>query len=185
MTTMLVYTGAIGGGGGERSRTGLRRWAETVAFALLLVLLASIGAAAQETQELDSGTRVRLLLGASPTHPFGIGRPPLLEGTLDAVRSDTLLLRLHPRVETVAIPLEVVTRLEVSRGVPSRAGGAFRGAVRGLFNGVVLIPFAYALGGGDSLTDAVAVSLGAGALAGGVVGFVAPAEEWRRVEPPE
>ena len=73
--------------------------------ALMLCVLEP--AAAQGTLRLQPGTRVRVTLGVVGSKPF--------VGILDTVRSDTIKLRMSTPGR-MAIPLEQVSRLEISRG---------------------------------------------------------------------
>lgn len=155
-------------------------------FLAVLASLYSTSAPAQTGDPLvvSPGERVRLSPLLYPR--FGPAQPPPVQGTVSAVRGDTLELLLDGGRGYAVIPLTSGVGIEVSRGVPSRAGGALQGALRGAVQFVLLAPLVAlvsdAAGGGqvDALR-ATGIMAAAGAFAGAFQGAVVPQERWRRI----
>jgi hypothetical protein len=130
-------------------------------------------------QAIAPGTRVRF------SHPGEGSRT----GTVVALTTDTLEVRLEDRVASAHLPLVEVTRLEVSRGKQRHPRYAGVGALVGVTVGAV---GGFASGEDDCTHKWVCISRPAGALlggaflgsVGGVIGLLAgviPSEEWERV----
>lgn len=114
----------------------------------------------------------------------------LRTGTVVALTSDSLEVQFTGSAEPARLPLDQVTRLEVSRGSerhPAYAGG---GALIGVAVGAV---GGFASGTDDCSRHLVCISRPAGALlggavlgaAGGILGLIAgaiPSETWERVQ---
>jgi hypothetical protein len=132
-------------------------------------------------QTLVPGTRVRF------SHP-GEGTRT---GTFVALTADTLEVALPGRTEPARVPLDQVTRLDVSHGMQRqlfrRAGiGFLVGGVAGAVGGA-------AAESGCKRTEDICFGAGGGAIiggifygaVGGIIGLVAgviPSEKWERVE---
>lgn len=131
-------------------------------------------------QTLAPGTRVRV------THP-GEGTRT---GQVLSLTADTLEVRLDGRSETAHMPLEQVSRLEVSRGLQRQL---MRRAGIGFLAGATVGGVAGALAGSDCRpNDILCPGTGGGLIiggvffgtVGGVLGLVAgviPSEKWERV----
>ena len=162
-------------------------------FSLVTCCVATLGvspivAHAQFPADVQPGTRVQVWLPEPYRQMEGPLRRQLLRGSVESVRSDTLLLSIAGTAGSVAIPRVTMRRLEISRG-RSRAASAFERAVGGALGGAV----SYALlndprrrGGPHYRTDWRAAGVGAswGAGIGAVTGLVFPHERWRRVRLP-
>ena len=143
-------------------------------------VLAPIPAAAQE---IAAGTRVRITL--TPQREVEGHTPPqVLRGTLVAMDAASMTLQVHPGAGPVRVQRDAVRRIDVSRGVPSRAANAAMGAVGGAI--VCAIEF-WALNDEEFDSDSQAAWTGAavGAGFGLVTGALFPHERWRRVRLPD
>jgi hypothetical protein len=134
-------------------------------------------------QTLTPGTRVRF------THP-GEGTRT---GTVVALTPDTLEVRLSDRADAAHLPLDQVTRLEVSRGMarqPLRRAGI--GFAVGAAVGAAGVAASEAGSDCDESGGRICLGAGGGALlggifygaVGGVLGLVVgviPYEKWERV----
>jgi hypothetical protein len=150
---------------------------QIAAFLIGMIVLPQLAAA----QTLVPGTRVRF------SHP-GEGTRT---GTFVALTADTLEVALPGRTEPARVPLDQVTRLDVSHGMQRqplrRAGiGFLVGGVAGAVGGA-------AVESGCNRTEDICFGAGGGAIiggifygaVGGVIGLVAgviPSEKWERVE---
>jgi hypothetical protein len=158
-------------------------------FLAVLASLYSTSAPAQTGDPLvvSPGERVRLSPLLYPR--FGPAQPPPVQGTVSAVRGDTLELRLDGGMGYAAIPLASGIGIEVSRGVPSRVGSALDGALRGAVQLGLLAPLVAlvsdAAGGKQvSALQATGIMAAVGALAGAFQGAIMPEERWRRLRRP-
>lgn len=95
-----------------------------------LTLIVPTGAIAQQESRLTPGDRVRLTAPA-----LGLER---FEGTLAAIEADSRMLEVQAEDTMVTLPIDSLTRLEVSRGKGSRAAGLVAGAALGALLGVVV-----------------------------------------------
>lgn len=128
-------------------------------------------------QTLAPGTRVRLTDVAEGTRT----------GTVVALTPDTLEIQLKDRTEPAHVPLDKVTRLEVSRGKESHNFFRYGLAVGAGVGGVV----GYAQRAGEPRSNCGSLDCNGffsgavvGALLGGIVGRIAgdvPMESWERV----
>lgn len=113
----------------------------------------------------------------------GAARGQLLRGRVARLAPDSLYLAVTDSVGPLPIPRALIERIDVSRGVPSRATSAL---IRGIQTG---LSFALVAALVNELYDESNVSFGEAALAGGgiglvlggVVGALRPEERWRRV----
>ncbi len=130
-------------------------------------------------QALQPGSVVRFSQPGEGTHT----------GTVVALTADTLKVQLTGSAEPARLPLDQVTRLEVSRGRERHPGYAGVGALIGLSVGAV---GGFAAGEDDCRGKWVCINRPGGALLGGgifgaagaVLGLVAgaiPSESWERV----
>ncbi|HEX6750264.1 MAG TPA: hypothetical protein VF092_23425 [Longimicrobium sp.] len=143
-------------------------------------VLASIPAAAQE---IAAGTRVRITL--TPQRDVeGYTPPQVLRGTLVAMDATSMTLQLHPGAGPVRVQRDAVRRVDVSRGVPSRAANAAMGAVGGAVVGALEF---WLLNDEEFDSDSEAAWTGAavGAGFGLVTGALFPRERWKRVRLPD
>lgn len=151
----------------------------TVLFTALLA--AGTSASAQWSPDLREGNRVRVLLPEQEFQFVGT-RGQLLRGTVGRLIPDTLYLRIGDSVGTVAIPHSLVRRLDISRGVPSRASSAIRNGLRW---GIVYALLGSLLEFGEpsswSDTERAAVAGGVGLALGATLGAIHPVERWRRL----
>jgi hypothetical protein len=131
-------------------------------------------------QALPPGTRVRF------SHP-GEGTRT---GTVVAFTTDTLEVRLPDRPEPARLPLDQVTRLDVSRGMRhqplTRAGlGLLVGGALGAAGGLTLASrdCGSQWGCANKTAPAILVGVGGG-IVGGMLGLLSgaiPSERWERV----
>jgi hypothetical protein len=152
-----------------------------IPFLLAFALVARPARSQERT--VESGTKVRVSTSGSGT----------VEGRLQELTSDALLIELarDSRVETV--PLSEVTKLETSLGSRGRGSAAWSKAKWGALIGA--IPGAISLGAqhqqvgedGSSVAGAAALGAWSGAILGGLigaaVGAIHPGEEWQKVVP--
>ena len=151
---------------------------------LLLLSHAPLAAATgQWPAEIVPGTRVQARLPEAQLQ-VGARRGHLLRGQVAGLATDTLYLAVTDSLGPVAIPRNLIERLDYSRGVPSRATSAL---TRGLRAGAVTALFLVLWNELDDASDRT--STGTAALVGGAVGFATgalvgglyPQERWRRV----
>jgi hypothetical protein len=149
-------------------------------FAIMLVLLL-ITAESAAAQPVRSGDQVRLR-GAGVQGQF----------TVEGTTSDMLMVRDTAGVQS-SIPLESLQKLKVLRGRRSGGRGFLRGAGFGLGVGAVtggIIGFA---SGSDapgilSFTASEKAAMmgivlgGGGVVVGGLVGALAPGDDWERIQ---
>ncbi len=171
----------------SRSYTGF-----LVALVSLVALAHTVPLSAQKRPKLTLGQRVRVT-----TAPAGATSEV---GTLVSLSRDTIVLEVLSRTKRLgfdwavdtgrtAVPVAVVTSLEVSVGRENRAGTGFLiGAVAGaLIGGAALPAAASAIGGGTTSTGLgeVAGGIALGALVGGgvgaLVGLTSERERWEPV----
>ena len=157
-----------------------RRYAWLV---LLLSLFPTAGASAQWPTEIVTGARVQARLPEVQFQPVG-RRGHLLRGRVAGLAPDTLYLAVTDSVGPLAIPRDLIERLDYSRGVPSRAESA---VVQGLRTGaamaLLLVLWNELEEEPDQTSTATAalVGGGVGVALGGLVGALRPQERWRRV----
>jgi hypothetical protein len=149
--------------------------------AIIFTVVVSAPAVAQED---TAAVRVRLRLTSQPRAVEGFVPPQVVRGNLMRTTSDSLWIQLHPDAAPLGLSATGVSRLEVSRGAPSRMRTALIDAAS---LGISLGAFAALL---EELEDTsrygstgqAAVS---GALAGVAIGLVRgalfPREFWRRI----
>jgi hypothetical protein len=149
---------------------------------LLLMAWPVAQADCQWPPEIVPGARIQVRL---PEAEFQVGghRGQLLRGRVAHLAQDSLYLAVTDSVGPLAIPRNLIERLEYSRGVPSRPASA---AIQGLRMGVA---FALLVAGVNELDDdsnlsfgeAALIGGGVGVVIGGVLGSLRPEERWRRV----
>ena len=157
-----------------------------IRVAILLTFLAGV-ANAQISDRVHVGTRVRVWVPepwSQEDHSFW--RRQLLRGTVTSETSDTLHLSVPGTQGTLAVPRSSITRLDVSRGRPSRAASAFDRAFAGAIVGAISVALDNDPNGSrwpNYSRDWRAAEEGAkwGAAFGAVLGFAFPKERWRRV----
>jgi hypothetical protein len=144
---------------------------------LAAALLLSIALPARG-QEIAPRTRVRIWL--TPQRQVeGYTLPQVLRGTLLETGADSLTLQVHPATSPIRIAKTAVRRVDVSRGVPSRAASAAMGAVGGAALGALEF---WLLNDEEFGSDGEAALVGAaaGAGIGLVTGALWPHERWHR-----
>jgi hypothetical protein len=113
-----------------------------------------------------------------------------MTGRLEAVTSDSLVVQSEDTAAPVSIPVALLTRIEVSRGLMSRGESARRrglwGAVIGAVPGAISLGFQHEqVGGGSGVAKAAALGAWSGGLFGGLIGTLVGAvhrgEKWERV----
>lgn len=143
-------------------------------IAPLLLLTALSPVSAQQRSSLEPGARVRLSAATA-----GIRKHV---GTLQAVELDTLV------VDSLRVPIAIITQLEISRGRRSKAGrgaliGAGGGAVAGGIVGYLVGNLCYSNPSGSGCRAGV-TALGAGvgsavgAGIGALIGRSATSDRW-------
>ena len=174
------------GHGGRRTRIRgvsmlLSRGLATAILAITTSLPSTLPA--QWPEELADGARVQARLPETQ-YQMGSRRGHLLRGRVTVLTSDTLYLAVTDSVGPLAIPRALVQRLELSRGVPSRALSALRqgvvsGAV-GAFSALAAFSLVDESGGTDA-GEAALVYGGISFAAGAIVGALFPRERWKRL----
>ena len=146
----------------------------------VIVCLLHVQLAAQATPAVDVGARIRV----STTEVRE------LTGRVEALTSDTLVLRPDGQAAAVTIPVATFIRIDISRGILSRKKSAWRfakwGALIGAVPGVISLGLQHEqVGGGSSVAKAAALGAWSGGLFGGLIGAVVGAmhqgENWERV----
>jgi hypothetical protein len=162
----------------------LRKPASAGAWALVLLLLPFSGAGAQQVPEIAEGDRVRVQLEGRPLQEEGWAAPQQLRGTLLAQHADSLVLQIHPGTTPITVALGSVRRLEISRGVPTRAQSALREGAMYALMGAIYFPVAESLASErqfGSTGEAALVGAALGAAGGALLGAIFPRERWSRV----
>ena len=147
-----------------------------------LLLSIALPARAQRT-EVAPQSRVRVFL--TPQRDVeGYTAPQVLRGTLVALDTDSLTLQIHPGTGPIRVARSAVRRIDVSRGVPSRAASAAIGAIGGAALGALEF---WVLNDEEFGSDGEAAWTGAavGAGFGLITGALWPHERWKRARFPE
>ena len=157
------------------------------AVVALLVSMPTI-ARTQSLDSLSANARIRIDLPTGDRPRFRRERVQSVVGTLEAVRTDTLLLVVRPGAVPLRVPREAIRKLYVSGGRPSRLRAALEGAV-------VPALVAAAISGAsasihrkesDPTPGQMAASSAAWAAASGAVfGAWSPKERWRPITQPD
>lgn len=155
-----------------------------ILFALTsLMLVTARPVAAQFPTDVAVGSRVRVMLPDSVRQAWG-PRVQWVHGGVEALKTDTLYLRVHATASPVAIPRTSIKRMERSIGVPPRIESGVRGALAGAFWLSVFSLAGKRLANSDPNSfwnDEVAEAAVAGALIGFSFGAIFPTERWRRI----
>lgn len=166
-------------------------WKETIAYRDIIRL--TMGPTVQDILRLEAhsqivpGARVRVRAPSVAADQ--------IVGTLVAVNADTFVLKAEGRSAPMAIPLALVTRLEVRQRPAHHGRSAAIGATIGfLAGGLIGASIVGGIAGGAALGGVqveekyiIAASLGGGAFfagIGGVVGGLMGGETWVRVPLP-
>ncbi len=108
----------------------------------LLILLSHLpfaGVSAQWPPEIVPGARVQAQLPEAQFQPAA-RRGHQLRGRVVGLAADTLYLAVTDSVGSLAIPRNLIKRLDYSRGVPSRTSSALaRGLRSGIASALVLV----------------------------------------------
>jgi hypothetical protein len=154
------------------------------------VVVAAVGLAsgwqnleAQWPAEIVPGGRVRARL-PEMQYQQGNQRGHLLRGRVSRLSADTLYLAITDSVGPLAIPRQLIQRLDYSRGVPSRLSSAL---TRGLVGGAVLAGTLALLNElwddpGTSTGDAALIGAAIGFGTGAITGAIFPTERWKSVK---
>jgi hypothetical protein len=149
-------------------------------------ILLAIGASSASAQrELPVGARVRVALPELQAQQENrMQKVQFIRGVLERVSGDTLFVRPSPLTSEVAIPLIGVYSLQRSRGVPRRIpsaiGTGIGGAIVFALNAAIFYSDNRTFSA-DSRTEAMGNAAQFGGVVFGIVGFIWPAERWRRV----
>jgi hypothetical protein len=111
-------------------------------------------------------------------------RGHLLRGRVAGLASDALYLAVTDSLGPLAIPRNLIERLDYSRGVPSRASSALIHGVRaGVAMGLLLALWNELDEGSDRTSTGTAALVGGGGgfAVGALVESLRPQERWRRV----
>lgn len=153
---------------------------------ILLALLPAV-ASAQLSSSVKPGERVRVWIPEpwlqQDQSPW---RRQLLRGTVASTAGDTLHLTVPGTEGTLSVARSSITRLDVSRGRPSRGVSAVERAFTGAIVGAISVALRndpYGRKWPNYSRDWRAAEEGAkwGAAFGAVLGFSLPTERWRRV----
>ncbi len=151
--------------------------------ATILVAVLAFGPLAGATAQVGPGERVRVTFCTPDLSCAGSSR--ISVGTLLAWKADSLVVESDG--DTLAVPLDMVTGLDVSLGQKSRTlKGAGIGALVGAAAGLATAAIACAIAGDcydDGLTGLVYAYLGglgavAGALTGAIIGSTMEVDRW-------
>jgi hypothetical protein len=146
-----------------------------------ILLLSCRPLAAQWSRDLRPGQRLQVRLPEREPQTTS-RRGHDLRGTLARLSPDTLYLRITDSLGAVAIPRALIRRLQISRGVPSRAASAARSGVRwGVGLALFAAVFPESIEGSPSRGEAAALGGGLGVAFGALVGALFPAERWKRI----
>lgn len=167
---------------------GSRRWGSGMTRCTLWIALVSLvvaGSAASAQRLLPVGERVRVALPEFQAQQENrMQKAQYLRGVLENVSGDTLFIRPSPLTGVVAVPLIGVYSMQRSRGVPRRIpsaiGTGIGGAVVFALNAAIFYSKSRTFGA-DSRSEAMGNAAALGGAVFGVVGFVWPAERWRRM----
>lgn len=138
---------------------------------VLLLAVPSFGAEGEPV--LVPGARVRVTAPRLAPEP--------LVGAVEALPGETLVLESRKRGPAVRIPLDEITRLEISRGRPRRKGALLGAAIGGAVGLAITLSCSSE---SDCDTAAVGALYGLGGLAlGAAVGAAATRERWEDLPP--
>lgn len=157
----------------------------TAAWSLAL-LLPGVASAQRRADSVQVGSRVRVWIPESaPQEGAPFIRRQMIRGEVTRSTPDTLTVRPSPDVGELAVPVAQIRRLDISRGVPSRARSAVEAAIGGAIATSLWFGLSYSLRDDDfgvnSRGQAFALGAGAGFVVGGILGALAPTERWRRL----
>lgn len=141
-------------------------------------------AEAQWPANITPGARVQVRL---PEVQYQLAGPrgQLIRGRIAGLTRDTLYLSVTDSLGPLPIPRQMIARLQLSRGVPSRLGSALRS---GLIAAAVTSLISIGLNELDdepertSAGTAALIGAGVGLAAGGITGALFPTERWKRVK---
>jgi hypothetical protein len=146
-----------------------------------MICLFPMQLAGQSSLTLDAGAKVRIWTSDIRK----------VTGRVDALTSDTLVLKPEGETTALSIPVASIVRAEVSRGPRSRKSSAWNrarwGALFGAVVGAVSLGLQHEQVGdeGSSVGKAVALGAWSGVLFGGslgaAIGAANPGENWERV----
>jgi len=156
-------------------------------IALILLALMPSAASAQLSESVQPGARVRVWVPEpwlqQDQSPW---RRQLLRGTVASTTADTLRLIVPGTQGALSVARSSITRLDVSRGRPSRSVTAIERAFAGAIVGAISVALDNDPAGRrwpHYSRDWRAAEEGAkwGAAFGATLGFIFPTERWRRV----
>ncbi len=158
---------------------------KTIAIILLAVISGT--GRAQVSDPVHPGVRVRVWVPEpwlqEDQSPW---RRQLLRGTVSSITADSLRLAVPGTEGTLSVARSSITRLDVSRGKPSRVASAIERAFGGAIVGAISVALNNDPNGSrwpNYSRDWRAAEEGAkwGAAFGAALGLILPTERWRRV----
>jgi hypothetical protein len=155
---------------------------------IAVVVLALLpGVAGAQLSSVQTGERVRVWI-PEPwlQHDQTPWRRQLLRGTVASTTGDTLHLTVPGTEGTLSVARSSITRLDVSRGRPSRGASAIERAFSGAIVGAISValrndPYGRKWPNYSRHWRAAEEGAKWGAAFGAVLGFTFPTERWRRV----
>ena len=162
------------------------RLASTVLLPLALVLTNTPCLSAQESVQVESGARARLISVALPTDQQVV--------SIISATSDSIVFRPERTSVTRRLALSEIAAIDISIGQRRKTvQGALIGLATGVGIGATLGYVTYeacndwcfltpASAGGNAMLGATAGGL-AGLLAGTTIGFLTKSETWHRIQP--
>jgi hypothetical protein len=160
----------------------------TLILAAALAATVAAAPAAAQSDPVQPGQRVMLVLTRQPEVEGHARWGETLSGTVVEASADSLTLQVHPGTGPIRVARSVVVRTYVSRGVPSRARSAALWAAGGAVSGAIMAwvapPRDNHLFANKSTGQAALIGAGVGATTGVVFGALYPAERWKRVRMP-
>lgn len=173
---------ALAGLAATRFIRRLRRARLLAAAVILAGASPSLVHAQRET--IPPGTRIRVDLHREDVSRIRRSFTQSVAGTLVGERGDTLLLAVRGGTGELRVPRTALRDIHVSRGTPGRFRSALLRAWLPALGGAAIAAGRSAIGRGDA-----GVSPGRAALSGaassaafaGAIGFLFPAERWRKV----
>jgi hypothetical protein len=136
---------------------------------------------------VNVGDRIRVRLESPPDAPDRYARLQELRGAVTAISALDVAFQVHPDASPLTVPFSAIRRLDVSKGIRSRAHNALvwaaGGAVLGGVSWYYQNDFRASPGFGDDW-DSVYVSAAIGAVGGAIMGALWPQERWRKLRLP-
>src|SRR5215208_5950189 len=154
-----------------------------LALTLTMTIAATQYLQGQWPSSVSSGARVQVRLPEVQYQLSG-RRGHLVRGRVTSLTTDTLYLAVTDSLGPLAVPRQMIERLELSRGVPSGLASALRrGLISGAAGAIFLMVWNELDDDNDRVSTGTAALIGGGAgfVAGSVAGALYPRERWKRV----